>query len=586
MTKVAVITVNYNGKKDTLEFLASLKKLAIDNVELKIILVDNASNDGSVLEIHDKFPDVDIIQTGANLGFSGGYNQGIEYAKIWGADYFFLINNDCLINNENLLSELLETLKSEKAIGLVSPKIYFAKGFEFHKNRYSEKDSGKVIWFAGGAFDWDNIGSIHRGIDEVDKGQYDETHEAEIFSGAGVLIKKEVFEKVGLFDERYFLYFEDSDFVKRSADAGFKIYYNGRTSLFHKVSQSTGIGSIITDYYHTRNRLMFGFKYGRGRAKFALLREALKLLIFGRIPQRQGILDFYFGITGGKLELMEKSKPVYPIKLSIGIVNYNTSDLTRKLLESIFSKTSGFDEKNMEVIILDNGNIDPCKEAIKEYTSRVKYIKNEENEGFSKAYNKTIKYSLGEYYLMLNSDIEILENSLKKILEAGEEFNGQAVIAGKMIFPNGITQDSIFHLPTITGALKEYFLKQRGAYFMYVPKEEKMVQVDGAVMAAYLIPRKILDKAGLLDENIFILFEDVEYARRLKNIGIPIYFDPNSKFLHHHGASTKKQGIAKSYDQLKKSSMYYHGKIYYWLLYYTMLFCQKFSGTKTPGEIR
>ena len=121
---------------------------------------------------------------------------------------------------------------------------------------------------------------------------------------------------------------------------------------------------------------------------------------------------------------------------------------------------------------------------------------------------------------------------------------------------------------------------------MSAPTGEKVVQVDGAAMAAYLIPRKILDKVGLLDENIFILFEDVEYARRLQNFKVPIYFDPGIKFLHHHGASTKKQGISKSYEQLKKSSMYYHGRFYYWLLYYTLLFCQKFSGVKTPGEIR
>ena len=91
--KIAIITVNYNGKKDTLEFLESLKELGTRNLELRKIVVDNASSDGSVPAIHEQFPEVDIIQTGANLGFSGGYNKGIEYARIWGADYFLLINN-------------------------------------------------------------------------------------------------------------------------------------------------------------------------------------------------------------------------------------------------------------------------------------------------------------------------------------------------------------------------------------------------------------------------------------------------------------------------------------------------------------
>ena len=163
--KVALITVNYNGKEDTLELLESLTKLRTPNSELRTIVVDNASSDGSVAAIHKAFPEVDILQTGKNLGFAGGYNKGLEYARVWGADYFLLINNDCLIKEENLITELLRTLKANPKAGLVSPKIYFAPGFEFHKDRYQEKDLGKVIWFAGGEFDWDNIGNINRCID-------------------------------------------------------------------------------------------------------------------------------------------------------------------------------------------------------------------------------------------------------------------------------------------------------------------------------------------------------------------------------------------------------------------------------------
>ncbi len=568
--KVVIITVNYNGKKDTLELLASLK-----NLQTKTIVVDNASSDGSVSEIHKLFPQVDIIQAGANLGFSGGYNKGIEYAQIWGADFFLLINNDCLIKDPNLLEELIKTLKSDDSIGLVSPKIYFAPGFEFHKDRYKSEDKGKVIWFAGGEFDWSFVGNKHRGINEVDVGKYDLVEEQDIFSGACVLVKREVFEQAGLFNENYFLYFEDSEFAKRVKDAGFKIYYNGQTSLFHKVSQSTGIGSKITDYYHTRNRLIFGIKYGKFRTKFALLREALKLLIFGRLAQRQGVLDYYLGITGG---LTEQAGDIeYPLKLSIGIVNYNTADLTKKLVESIFNKSSGFDEKTMEVIVLDNGNIDP-------YPPRngIKYLKNNDNEGFSKGYNKTVKYSLGEYYLMLNSDTEVLKNSLSELIKAEDDKKGEVVMGGKLVFPNHSSQDSVFHLPSLTGAFKEYFLKKWGSYFMYVPDGEHVTKVEGLVMACLLIPKKILNKVGLLDERTFIFFEDIEYCRRLKEFGVPIYFVPSARFIHHHGASTKKVGKDKSYEQLKKAAEYYHGRFYNFLLGWVLRIGQKLGRVQTP----
>ena len=580
--KVAVITINYNGKQDTLEFLASLRKLPTTNYQLLTLVVDNASSDGSVGEIRRRFPEVDVLQAGANLGFSGGYNKGLDYAGIWGADYFLLVNNDCVIKDPDLISELIKTAGSDSKIGLVSPKIYFAPGFEFHKDRYDSRDLGKVIWFAGGKFDWDNIGSVHRGIDEVDSGQYDSVEESGIFSGACVLIKKEVLEDLKGLDEKYFLYFEDSDLAKRASESGFKIYYNGEVGLYHKVSQSTGIGSKITDYYHTRNRLIFGMKYGRNRTKFALLREALKLFIFGRPMQRKGVLDFYLGVIGGIREMGVIREVEYPLKLSIGIVNYNTADLARKALESIFDKDSGFNPKTMEVIVLDNGRVDPCREKIKEFLPRIKYLENGENEGFSKGYNKTIRYSLGQYYLMLNSDIEVLKNGLSELVKAEDQLKGEAVLGGKLLFPDMSNQDSVFNLPTLSGAFREYFLGKTGSYFMYLPTGEKPVRVDGLVMACFLIPQKVINKVGLLDEGTFIFFEDIEYCRRLKQFGIPVYFIPQAKFIHHHGSSTKGIGEEKANEHLIKASKHYHGKFYYTLLTLVLRVGQKLGRVQTP----
>lgn len=572
MKKVAIITLNYNGKNDTLEFLDSLSKLRSKNYDLRTVVVDNASSDDSVSEIHKKFSDVDILQTGENLGFAGGFNKGIEYAKIWGADYFLLINNDCIIKDENLIDQLIKTADSDAKIGLVSPKILFAPDFEFHKERYKKEDLGKVIWFAGGKFDWNNIGNVHIGIDEVDQGQFDEISGNDIFSGACVLIKKEVFEKLSGFDEKYFLYFEDSDLAIRARKAGFRIYYNGKTSVYHKVSRSTGIGSKITDYYHTRNRLIFGMQYAKPRTKFALLREALKLSIFGRPAQRKGVLDFYLGVVGGVREVGGK----YPFKLSIGIVNYNTADLTKKLLESIFKEKT----QDLEVIVLDNGQLSPCEDWIGKFP--VKYLQNKDNEGFSGGYNKTIKYSLGQYYLMLNSDIEVLPDALSELIRVEDQHNGNAVLGGKLVFPDMSSQDSAFHLPTLTGAFNEYFLAKKGSYFMFEPKSEGPCKVEGLVMACFMIPKKVVNKVGLLDENKFIFFEDIEYCKRLNKFGVPIYFVPSARFIHHHGGSTKKIGVDEANKLLTESSKKYHGAFYYFLLTWVLRLGQKFGRVKTP----
>lgn len=588
--KIAIVTVNYNGRKDSLEFLGSLEKLNREDLELKVIVVDNGSSDGSVEEIKKRFPQVDILQNGANEGFSGGYNRGMIYGLIWGADYILIINNDTEIKDENLLTSMIQLFKSDTSIGLVSPKIYFAKGYEFHKERYSENNLGKVIWYGGGTFDWDNIQAIHRGLDEVDEDKYNQAEETDFVSGCCLLIKREVLEKVpkpkggsGFFDDNLFLYFEDADFTIRAKRAGFKTYYNGRVAIYHKASQTAGIGSEITDFFHSRNRLVLGFRYGHLRTRLALIREALKFLVFGRNAQRLGVWDFFMGKKGASTRFIkEVKKEEYQLELSVCIVSYNTADLTKNLLQSIFKKESGFDAGCMEIIVLDNGSADNCQKVISKYLPNIKYLQNQVNEGFAKGYNKTISYSKGRYILLLNSDIAVLKDGLSELIKYAKEFSDKAVLGGRLFFPDYTSQDSVFNLPTIWGAFKEYFLGQKGSYFMYLPKGDKPTTVEGLVMACFLIPEKIINRVGLLDEGTFIFFEDIEYARRLKKFAIPLYFIPNAKFIHHHGGATKRIGTDKAYQLLQKAASHYHGPAYYTLLSWVLKFGQKLGRVKTP----
>lgn len=575
MVKVALITVNYNGLKDTLDFLESLQKLDTKDLEVKTIVVDNGSFDSSVPKISEKFPKIDLVQTGSNKGFTGGFNKGLEYGGAWGADYFLLINNDTEIGSSDLLKSLIKTLEKNSNAGLVAPKIYFAKGYEYQKT-YEEKDLGKVIWYGGGTFDWDNVMSKHLGIDEVDNGQYDEIKETGFISGCCFLMKKEVLEKVAGFDEKLFAYFEDNDFLQRVKNADFKLFYNGQVFIYHKVSQTAEIGSEFADYFVTRNRLTFGFKYAKFRTKFALFRQAVGFLISGRKMQKRGAWDFFTGKKDGEKKLVKiNPDPIYPKKLSIVIVNYNTKNLTEKLLESIYKNKLGKNFKEVEIVLLDNGTLDCCEDLVKKF-KEVKYLKNLENLGFTKGYNRAIKYSIGKYVLMLNSDIEVLDNSLEEILKVAEEKDEKAVLGGRLYFPDMSSQDSCFFLPTISGAFREYFLNKKGTYFMFVPKSDSPSKVEGLIMACFLIPRKVIDRVGYLDEGTFIFFEDIEYCRRLRDNNIPIYFCPKAEFIHHHGASHKKLKEGEAYKMLVKGSKHYHGTFYYSLLYLVILFGQKF----------
>jgi GT2 family glycosyltransferase len=209
-----------------------------------------------------------------------------------------IINNDTIVE-PGLLIQLWEVLDSNPKIGLTAPKIYFAKGHEFHKERYPKEDLGKVFWYAGGYIDWANVKSIHRGVDEVDHGQYDKREKVGFASGCCMLIKREVLKKVGLFEKRGFMYYEDAMLCERIKDAGYELWYVPTAVVWHlNAASSGGSGNQLQDYFLTRNQMLFGMTYAPLRTKIALIRQSIRYLLSGRPKQKQGIRDYYLGRFG------------------------------------------------------------------------------------------------------------------------------------------------------------------------------------------------------------------------------------------------------------------------------------------------
>jgi GT2 family glycosyltransferase len=238
--KIAVVILNWNGKKYIEKCLDSVLKLEKDNFETEIVVVDNASSDGSTELIEQQYKTIKLLKNKENLGFAGGNNVGLKYVFENGSDYILVLNPDTIVD-KNLLVELLKSFETERQIGLVSPKIYFAKGYEYHKDRYEEKDLGKVIFYAGGIIDWKNILASHRGVDEVDKGQFDQQGETDFVTGCAMMISKSVIEKIGYFNEKYFLYWEDSDYCQRAKYAGFELWYQPKGIVWHLDSGSSEV---------------------------------------------------------------------------------------------------------------------------------------------------------------------------------------------------------------------------------------------------------------------------------------------------------------------------------------------------------
>ena len=234
--KLSIVTVNYNGLKDTCALIESIPF----NENMEVIVVDNASKQDEANIIKKQFPQVKVVRSEKNLGFAGGNNLGIKEAK---GKYLFLINNDTVFKEFNI-EPLIKRLDSSPTIGIVCPKIRFAWGTN-------------PIQYAGYTpLSKITVRNQSIGFGLEDKGQFDTAHPTPYAHGAAMLIKREAIEKVGLMPEEYFLYYEEIDWSMMFTKASYKIWYEPACTVYHKESQSTGQDSPLRTYYITRNRLL------------------------------------------------------------------------------------------------------------------------------------------------------------------------------------------------------------------------------------------------------------------------------------------------------------------------------------------
>lgn len=297
MKKIVISLVNYTNHDVTVSCLRSLMQIDTTGLKVHIIVVNNDTGKAFVFPDSGK-PEIEIIASAENLGFAGGHNVSFKRAQELDADYTLILNNDTIVE-KHFLQKLVTTAAEHNDNGIFGPLIYFAKGHEFHQDRYKKEEQGKVIWYAGGEIDWKNLILSHRGVDEVYRGQYTKTEKTAFVSGCCLLVPQKIARAIGGFSEKYFLYLEDTDYNMRVKKQGYGLYFVPDSVIWHENAGSTGgSGSSLQDYYITRNRLLFGFTYAPLRTKVALFRESLMTLKRGRIWQKRGVKDFYSGKFG------------------------------------------------------------------------------------------------------------------------------------------------------------------------------------------------------------------------------------------------------------------------------------------------
>ena len=285
---LSIITINYNGLKDTCELIDTLP---LNDETIEVIVVDNASTQDEATEIERRYPQVKVIRNDKNLGFAGGNNLGIQAAH---GKYLFFINNDAILPQPSAISHLLTRLESSDQIGMVCPKIRFTWGKQ-------------LIQYAGYTpLSKISLRNKSIGFGEQDNGQYDTPHPTPYAHGAAMMVKREVIEQVGMMPECYFLYYEELDWSMMIRRTGYEIWYEPACTVFHKESQTTGQQSPLKTYYIIRNRLLFAQRNIDGSEKYltyiyliciVAVRDVLKYLCKGQINMAKavmkGIKDFF-----------------------------------------------------------------------------------------------------------------------------------------------------------------------------------------------------------------------------------------------------------------------------------------------------
>lgn len=261
--RLAVITVVYKNYSILADFFVSFEKQI--SKDFMIFIIDVTENPKEI-----DTPKFARVIRSENKGYAHGVNVGIKKAMKDGFKLFTVINSDTIVNTNFVnvsINRLIETPGS-----IIGGKIYYYPGCEYHESRYDKKDLGKVLWYAGGHIDRNNVIAVHRGVDEVDNGQYDKFERTSFITGCLMCFDKQVVDTVGYLDESYFLYYEDADWCTRAKRAGINLYYDPSIIIWHKNAQSTGgAGSKLHQNYQEKNRLKFSLKYAPWRTKIHLV---------------------------------------------------------------------------------------------------------------------------------------------------------------------------------------------------------------------------------------------------------------------------------------------------------------------------
>lgn len=293
---IGIVILNWKKPGETLRCLAAVNRSTYSC--WRVVVVENGSQDDSIAVLRQAYPELELLISPENLGYTGGNNLGIQYLLAQGVDYILLLNDDAVLD-PNALAALVQAANADPQTGFLGPKVLAV-------------EEPQVLLSAGGLLDKGYL-PHNRGMGEIDRGQYDRYFQADFLSGCALLVNRKCIEKIGMLDDDFFVYFEEVEWCYRGVQAGFTIRFVPAARVWHPDTRSRDIDSPSVTYYATRNSLRFAQKHHLGFTTIAalLIQYARRWLSWSlrskwrqkhspaqRQALRQAIIDFAVGRVG------------------------------------------------------------------------------------------------------------------------------------------------------------------------------------------------------------------------------------------------------------------------------------------------
>ncbi len=534
---LSIILINWRMGKDVAGVLPSIESHK-HRCSVETILVNKPAGDGTEELVRDKHPWVNLVSHEI-FGIAEMRNVGLRHAN---GRYLLILDADtellpgCL----DALVKFLDLHPDYAGCGGHTTRL--DGSLEYNVKRFYDLPTVLIRRSHIQRF-WPNNPWTRRHL--MKDRDHTRPFEGDWMAGACFCIRRDAVEQIGLFDDKYYFGFEDVDWCWRAKRAGWRIAFNPRARIVHKVQRLSDRGFNKMALEHLKSGLRFWWKVRHEGMNWAWPRRPVPI----RGERRRSLAA----------EVMKSDRP----DMSVVVINLNGRQLLDDCLTTL---REAMPRHELEVIVTDNGSTDGSVEMVKEKFPEVKLVENGENLGFTKANNQGVEISHGRYVMLLNNDTRVLPGAFSDAVDYLDQHPDIGASGLQLLNEDGSLQLSVRRFPSFKQALfNRYSLltklfpdnKFSRSYLMTDIKHDEIQDVDWVSGACLIIRREVLDEEGALDERFFMYSEDVDYCYRVWECGWRVTYLPFAQVYHLIGQDTKKVRFRLTLERHKSMYKFY-----------------------------